>query len=81
MIVPTTYFATPVSTYREAGIATVIWANHNLRAAAAAMRYACDKIMTEESVASLEGEIASIADLFNLMDYQELEQAERLYLP
>src|SRR5713101_6246281 len=38
IIVPTTYHSTPTSLFRQAGISTVIWANHNLRAAITAMR-------------------------------------------
>src|SRR3954452_13099426 len=33
VIVPTMYYATPTDEYRRARISTVIWANHNLRAA------------------------------------------------
>ena len=38
VIVPTMYYATPTEAFREAGVSTVIWANHNIRAAIAAMR-------------------------------------------
>ncbi|MGY3538099.1 phosphoenolpyruvate phosphomutase [Bradyrhizobium sp. USDA 4515] len=44
VIVPTKYYRTPVSAYREAHISTVIWANHSVRAAIAAMRQVCDRI-------------------------------------
>ncbi|WP_348652041.1 isocitrate lyase/phosphoenolpyruvate mutase family protein [Rhizobium sp. 007] len=37
-IVPTKYYNTPVSADRDAGISTVIWANHAMRAAIAGMR-------------------------------------------
>ncbi|WP_371932955.1 isocitrate lyase/phosphoenolpyruvate mutase family protein [Bradyrhizobium sp. CCGUVB23] len=33
VIIPTKYYQTPVSAYREARISTVIWANHSMRAA------------------------------------------------
>ncbi|MDL2408589.1 isocitrate lyase/phosphoenolpyruvate mutase family protein [Rhizobium calliandrae] len=80
VVVPTTYFTTPTSLYREMGVSVVIWANHSLRAAAAAMRRACAEIKAEESVASVEATIAPLADLFDLMDYDELAEAERRYL-
>ena len=32
VIVPTTYHSTPTDLFRQAGISTVIWANHMLRA-------------------------------------------------
>ncbi len=38
VIVPTKYYKTPTTTYREAGVSTVIWANHSLRASIAAMK-------------------------------------------
>src|SRR5262249_3258849 len=44
VIVPTNYYSTPSSVFREAGISTVIWANHNMRAAISAMRETCRKI-------------------------------------
>ncbi|NRP75823.1 Phosphonopyruvate hydrolase [Ensifer psoraleae] len=37
-IVPTKYYNTPVSAYRDAGISTVIWVNHTMRAAIAGTR-------------------------------------------
>ncbi len=33
VIVPTKYYRTPVSAYRNARISTVIWANHSMRVA------------------------------------------------
>ena len=44
VIVPTMYYATPTELFREAGISTVIWANHLLRAAIAAMRETAARI-------------------------------------
>ena len=38
VIVPTMYYATPTELFREAGISTVIWANHLLRSAIVDMR-------------------------------------------
>ena len=81
VIVPTKFYRTPVSAFREAGISTVIWANHNMRAAAAAMRALCERVKREESVAEVEHEIASLDSIFELLDYAELFEAERRYLP
>jgi phosphoenolpyruvate phosphomutase len=81
VIVPTMYYQTPVDRYRNAGISTVIWANHSIRAAVAAMRNVCGKIKREESVAEVEAEVAPLADIFNLLNYQELAAAEERYLP
>lgn len=81
VIVPTKYYATPVSAYREAGISAVIWANHNLRAAAAAMRKVCGRIVAETSIAGIEPEVAKLDELFDLLGYDELAAAEERYLP
>ena len=58
----------------------VIWANHNMRAAIRSMENVCKKIMVEKSVANIEEEIASVNDIFNLLDYHELSEAEKKYL-
>lgn len=81
VIVPTKYYQTPVSAYREANISTVIWANHNMRAATAAMRATCGRIMAEESIAGVETEVASLEEVFGLLRYDELSAAEDRYLP
>jgi phosphoenolpyruvate phosphomutase len=80
VIVPTTYYATPTEAFREAGISIVIWANHNLRASLAAMRQVSRRIFEEESVLGIEGEIASVYDVFELAGDAELAAAERRYL-
>ena len=59
----------------------MIWANHALRAAITAMRAVCRRIRAEQSVAGIEAEIASVRDIFDLVDNQELEAAEARYLP
>ncbi|QPB24853.1 isocitrate lyase/phosphoenolpyruvate mutase family protein (plasmid) [Rhizobium sp. 007] len=38
VIVPTGYYRAPVSVYRDAGISTVIWADHSMRAMVVGMR-------------------------------------------
>lgn len=81
VIVPTKYFRTPVEAYREAAISTVIWANHNMRAAVAAMRNVCNRIMQEESIAGVEGQVARLDEVFGLLDYDELATAEKFFLP
>jgi len=81
VIVPTKYYRTPVSAYREAGISTVIWANHSMRAAIAGMREICGRIIAEESIAGIEGEVATLDEVFGLLRYGELAAAEERYLP
>jgi phosphoenolpyruvate phosphomutase len=81
VIVPTKYYRTPVSAYREAGISTVIWANHSMRAAIAGMSDICGRIIAEESIAGIEGEVATLDEVFGLLRYGELAAAEERYLP
>ncbi|SCB55599.1 phosphoenolpyruvate phosphomutase [Bradyrhizobium shewense] len=80
VIVPTKYYRTPISVYREARISTVIWANHSMRAAIAAMRQVCRRIIAEENTASVEPNIPSLDEVFELLKYDELPRAEALYL-
>ncbi|WP_229678009.1 phosphoenolpyruvate mutase [Caldovatus sediminis] len=81
VIVPTMYYATPTALFREAGISTVIWANHLLRAAIVAMRETAARIRRDESLLRVEGQVASVKDIFRLVGNAELEQAEKRYLP
>ncbi|TKV74016.1 phosphoenolpyruvate mutase [Bradyrhizobium elkanii] len=80
VIVPTKYYRTPVSAYRRARISTVIWANHSMRAAIAAMRHVCNRIIAEENTASIEPNIATLDEVFELLRYDELARAEAHYL-
>ncbi len=81
LIVPTTYHGTPTERFREAGISVVIWANHNLRAAITAMRETSRRIFADQGLHGVEGSIASVKEVFTLCGSDELEAAERRYLP
>ena len=81
IIVPTKYYTTPVEIFRQAGISMVIWGNHNLRAAIAAMQEVCRQIQRDESLAGIEDNVVSLKDLFELTGNEELAEAERRYLP
>lgn len=81
VIVPTMYYATPTDAFRKAGISTVIWANHLLRASMTAMRETAARIHQDQSLVDVEGRVASVSDIFRLVGNAELEEAERRYLP
>ena len=81
VISPTSYSATPTDAFRAAGISTVIWANYALRAAFAAMRAACRAVHETGSVASVDPVVAPMRDIFDLLDYDELADAESRFLP
>ena len=81
VIVPTTYYGTPTQQFRDAGISTIIWANHSIRASIHAMREVTKSIHDQQSIAGVEGRIASVRDIFDLAGNAELSAAEKRYLP
>ena len=81
VIVPTMYHATPTDLFRQAGVSTVIWANHMLRSSLAAMRETAARIHEDQALREVEGRVASVKDIFRLVGNDELEAAERRYLP
>jgi phosphoenolpyruvate phosphomutase len=81
VVVPTTYHSTPTARFVEAQVAAIIWANHTLRATVTAMRDVTRRILAEQSVTAVEPSIASVRDIFALVDVPELEAAEVRYLP
>lgn len=81
VIVPTMYHATPTDLFRQAGVSTVIWANHLLRASLTAMRETAARIHEDQSLREVEGRVAPVKDIFRLVGNDELEAAERRYLP
>ena len=81
VIVPTKYYSTPTDHFRKIGISLAIWANHNVRSAISAMRATSTRIFTEQSIAGVEGTVATVADIFHLQGADELEDAEKKYLP
>ncbi len=79
--VPTMYYATPTATLRDAGISTVIWANHLVRSSITAMRETARRIAQTESLTEVEDRITSVRDIFRLTGNDELEEASLRYLP
>jgi len=80
VIVPTKYYSTPTDVFRKAGISTVIWANHSIRSAAAAIQSVTQEIFETETLVNVEDRIASVDEIFRLQDAEEYSAAERLYL-
>jgi len=81
VIVPTKYYKTPTEVFRNLGISTIIWANHNVRAAITAMQDISKKIFEQESLIQVEKGIASVNEIFRLQREEELRLAEEKYLP
>ena len=81
IIVPTTYYNTPVSLYRKLDVHMVIWGNHLLRASLAAMRDAAQEIKRQESPVNIEDRIASVQKIFQMQNVSGLLDAEKAFLP
>jgi phosphoenolpyruvate phosphomutase len=80
VIVPTKYYSTPTDVFREAGISTVIWANHLIRAATSAMQAVAREIHASETLVDVEERIATVNEIFRLQDADEYSEAENRYL-
>ncbi|HEY1999297.1 phosphoenolpyruvate mutase [Paraburkholderia sp.] len=80
VIVPTKYYSTPTEVFREAGISTVIWANHLIRAATSAMQAVAKEIHDSETLVDIEDRVASVNEIFRLQDADEYSEAEDRYL-
>ena len=81
VIVPTTYYSTPVEVFEQAGISLVIWANQNVRASIAAIQETTRRIFEERSVQNVEDAIVPVKEVFRLQNADELLAAEERYLP
>jgi phosphoenolpyruvate phosphomutase len=80
VIVPTKYYSTPTDVFRKAGISTLIWANHLVRAATSAMQKVAQEIFATQTLVNVEDQIASVNEIFRLQDADEYSAAERVYL-
>jgi phosphoenolpyruvate phosphomutase len=66
--------------FREAGISTVIWANHLVRSAVSAMQSVAKEIFDSQTLVNVEDRIVPVNEIFRLQDADEYSAAERLYL-
>jgi phosphoenolpyruvate phosphomutase len=80
VIVPTRYYSTPTDVFRQAGISTVIWANHLVRSAVSAMQSVAKEIFESQTLVNVEDRIVSVNEIFRLQDADEYSAAERIYL-
>ena len=81
VIIPTKYYATPTDVFRQHGFSMVIWANHMLRAAVAAMQKTARTLKEQEHLLSIEDRVAPVSEIFRLQNAAELQEAEDRYLP
>jgi phosphoenolpyruvate phosphomutase len=81
VIVPTKYYSVPTDVFRAAGVRTVIWANHLMRASLTAMRQTAEQIHREQTLVNVEDRIAPLTEVFRIQGDEELQDAEKRYLP
>jgi phosphoenolpyruvate phosphomutase len=81
VIVPTKYYATPTDVFRQHGFSIVIWANHILRSAVAAMQKTARTLKEHEHLLSIEDKVVPVSEIFRLQNASELQEAEDRYLP
>ena len=81
VLVPTKYWRTPTAEYRARGVSVVVWANHLLRSAISAMQATARRLHAEQSLIDVEPQVAPLPEVFRLQGDEELEEAERRYLP
>ncbi|WAH36746.1 phosphoenolpyruvate mutase [Alicyclobacillus dauci] len=81
VVVPTKYHTTPTDRLSELGVSVAIWANHNLRAAIDSIQKTSKQIFNEHSISNIEGRVAPLEEIFRLQRADELQEAEKKYLP
>lgn len=79
VISPTTYASTPMSEFERFGLAGVIWGNQGLRAAVTAMHSVYSSISNGTRGDHAVDGISTMEEIFELLDYGELEAAEGRY--
>jgi phosphoenolpyruvate phosphomutase len=79
--VPTKYWRTPTAEFRARNVSAVIWANQVLRASISAMQATAKQIRADESLLNAEPQVAPLHEVFRLQGDEELEAAEKRYLP
>ncbi|HEU5080262.1 MAG TPA: phosphoenolpyruvate mutase [Opitutaceae bacterium] len=80
ILIPTKYHTTPTEVFAKHKVAALIWANHMVRAAAAAMQQTAARIAREKSVSGVEEVITPLNEMFRLQGDEELREAEARYL-
>lgn len=77
--IPTTYYAVTSNELEQMGFKMVIYANHGIRASIAAMKKTFGQIHKAGTTASVEREIASMNDVFELQGMHKMKKDELTY--
>ena len=81
IIVPTKYYQTPTEVFVDHNFSAVIWANHLMRTAIAAMQKTAQTIFEEKHLLNVEDRVAPVSEVFRIQGEPELAEAEKRYLP
>jgi phosphoenolpyruvate mutase len=81
VVAPTTYSHISPEELNDVGVTTYICANHMMRASLKAMLQVAMSIKQQNSIHNINHQVASLSDVFDLLNYDELEDAEILYTP
>jgi len=79
VLIPTTYPRITEAEIEQAGASLIIWANHLTRASVSAMRWVCNAIRRSGGPSAVEDRVASLDELFRLLGYPELIEADERY--
>ena len=79
IVSPTSYPGVSFAELQSFGVSAAICANHAFRAAMRAVDLVTKQIRVCNSLSAVEGAIATLDELFELLDYKELDEASRRY--
>lgn len=80
VVAPTTYASVPMDVLECLGVTIYICANHLMRASMASMQKIAMQIREDNGIVNIGSQISPLSNVFKLLDYDELEQAEKLYI-
>ena len=79
VVIPTTYFSTPLSVLAEAGIEYVIYANQLVRSAIGAMERTLKALSLEQTRTKIDEIIPNLSHVFDLVGVEEVKLLEKKY--
>lgn len=79
VVIPTTYFSTPLSVFTEVGIEYVIYANQLVRSAIGAMENTLKSLSGERTRTNIDETIPNLSHIFDLVGVEKIRLLERKY--
>lgn len=78
--IPTTYYRVTASDLEKGGFSMVIYANQGLRAAIRGMKTVFEQIRREGTAASVESEIATLEEVFEIQGMKDMQEDEERFV-